>query len=266
MNKMIVVVFEDEKAAYEGLSAMGALHKEGALTLYSTAVIAKDSNGEAIVKQAADKGPVGTAIGMATGGLLGLLAGPIGLAVGASVGGLTGMLVDFDEAGVDIGFVNEVSEALSPGKVALLAEVDEMWMGPVDTRMEELGGLIFRRLRSEVIDDQLAREAEAFDKELKELQAELAEANEEAKAAISKQINNIRAKLDAINKTANDKLEKTVEEGEAKLNALQEQIADASDRRKAKMEKRRAELEAEYKARAEKLEQAASLTKQALAV
>jgi len=178
------------------------------------------------------------------------------------------MLFDFDEAGVDIGFVNEVSEALSPGKVAVLAEIDEMWMAPVDTRMDELGGLVFRRLRSEVIDDQLAREAEAFDKELQELEAELAEAeaDEEAKAAISKQIDNTKAKLEAINKTAKDKLQKTVEEGEAKLTALQEQISDASDKRKAKMEKRKAEIEAEYKARAEKLEQAASLTKQALAV
>mgnify|MGYP000249407747 CR=1 FL=1 len=99
-----------------------------------------------------------------------------------------------------------------------------------------------------------------------EVEAELAEADEEAKAAISKQIDNTKAKLEAINKTAKDKLQKTVEEGEAKLTALQEQISDASDKRKAKMEKRKAELEAEYKARAEKLEQAASLTKQALAV
>ena len=266
MNKMIVSVFGNETSAYEGVSALADLHKEGSITLYSTAVLSKDDSGEVQIKQAADKGPVGTAIGMATGSLLGVLAGPAGLAVGASLGGLTGMLVDINEAGVDVEFVNDVSNAISPGKYAVLAEIDEMWTAPLDTRMSELDGLLFRRLRSEVEDEQLVREAEAFDKELEALENELDEANEETKAAINKQIDNTKAKLKAINQQAKERLDKTAAEGKAKIDALKQQIADAKESRKAKMEKRKAELEAEYAARTAKLEQSWKLTKEALSV
>jgi uncharacterized membrane protein len=264
MNKMIVVVFENESSAYEGLNALKDLHMEGSITLYSTAVLSKDDSGEVQIKQAADKGLVGTAIGMATGSLIGMLAGPAGLAVGASLGGLTGVMVDMNEAGVDVVFVEDVSNALSPGKYALLAEIDEMWIAPLDTRMSALDGLVFRRLRSEVEDDQLIRESEAFEKELKELEDEMAEANEEAKAAISAQIDNTKKKLQAINQRTKDKLDRTTEEGKAKVDALKLQIADAKDNRKAKMEKRKAELESEYAGRSAKLEQSWKLTKEAL--
>jgi uncharacterized membrane protein len=264
MNKMIVVVFENESSAYEGLNALKDLHMEGSITLYSTAVLNKDDSGEVQIKQAADKGLVGTAIGMATGSLIGVLAGPVGLFVGASLGGLTGVMVDINEAGVDAGFVEDVSNALSPGKYAVLAEIDEMWLTPVDTRMSALDGLVFRRLRSEVEDDQLIRESEAFDKELQELENELAEANEETKAAISVQIDNTKKKLQAINQRTKDKLDKTTAEGKAKVDALKQQMADAKENRKAKMEKRKTELEAEYAERSAKLEQSWQLTKEAL--
>ena len=266
MNKMIVVVFENETPAYEGLNAMKDLHKEGSITLYSTAVLTKDDSGEVQIKQAADKGLVGTAIGMATGSLIGVLAGPAGVVAGASLGGLTGVMVDINEAGVDAGFVDDVSSALSPGKYAVLAEIDEMWMAPMDTRMSALDGLVFRRLRSEVEDDQLVREAEAFDKELQELEDELAEADEETRAAISEQIDNTKKKLAAINQRAQEKLDKTKSEGEAKIEALKQQMMDAKESRKAKMEKHKAEMEAEYAARSAKLEQSWKLTKDALSV
>ena len=273
MNKMLAIIFDNENTASEGLRALHELHRDGTITLYASGVVAKNDSGEVEVKQQDDKGPVGTAIGFAVGSLLGLLAGPVGLAVGVSVGSLSGMMYDLSEAGVDAEFVEDVSNAILPGKVALLAEVEEMWMAPVDTRMEALGGLVFRRLRSEVIDDQLAREAEAFDRELAQLKAELAEASEETKAAIQKQIDNTKKKIKAINKHAKEKYNNTVAEGKAKLEALEQQMAEAvleqqvagaSNRRKEKMEKRKAELKAEFEARSDKLDKTCKLTKEAL--
>jgi uncharacterized membrane protein len=90
MTKMLVAVFDSEAAAFEGLSALKDLHRGGDITLYSSAVIAKDKNGKVEVRQAVDPGPVGTAVGLLTGTLIGILAGPAGLAVGASIGGLAG--------------------------------------------------------------------------------------------------------------------------------------------------------------------------------
>lgn len=64
MNKMIVTVFNSDTSAYEGVKALAQLHAEGSLTLYATAVIAKDAKGVVSVKQAADEGASGTAVGL----------------------------------------------------------------------------------------------------------------------------------------------------------------------------------------------------------
>ncbi len=233
-------------------------------TLYSSAVIVKDSNGVVNEKQAAEEGPVGAALGFLTGSLIGLLAGPVGFAVGASAGTLTGLVFDLGKSGIDIGFVEEVSKALIPGKTALLAEVDESWTTPVDTRLGKLGGLIFRRLRSEVVEDQLARESAAFNAELKQLKEELARASAENKAAVQNEIETVKKKLEAMQAQANAKIEQAKSEMDAKINTMREQEKQASARHKAKLEKRIAETKANYTACRGKLEQALLLTREAL--
>src|SRR5271166_2257777 len=188
MDKMLVAVFETESSAFEGLDALRDLHGSGDITLYASAVVVKDKAGKFDVRQTADEGPVGTAVGLVTGSLIGILGGPAGLALGASLGGLTGMLFDLDSSGVGAGFLDEVSKALSPGKAAVLAEIEESWTTPVDTRLHKLGGVILRRLRSEVVEDQLVRESAAFEADLKTLQDDLKHADAENRAAIQKNI------------------------------------------------------------------------------
>jgi hypothetical protein len=39
----------------------------------------------------------------------------------------------------------DVATALTPGKYAVVADVDEDWVTPVDTRMKAVGGPVFRR-------------------------------------------------------------------------------------------------------------------------
>jgi uncharacterized membrane protein len=265
MNKMLVAVFGTESAAYEGLSALRDLHTRGDITLYATAVMMKDRSGAISVKQTADKGPVGTALGMLTGGLVGLLAGPVGAAAGFAAGGAAGLVFDLADLGIDTGFVDEVSKALSPGKTAVLAEVQETWTTPVDTRLGTLGGLVFRRLRSEVVEDQLARESAAFASEMKQLREELAQSTAETKAAVQREVAAAKAKLEAMRTQARTKSEESKHEMEAKIAALRDQMNQASDREKAKIEKRVAAVKAEYAVRSAKLEQAGKLIKEALA-
>src|SRR5437867_13201361 len=88
MDKIVVVVFDGENQAYEGSKALKDLHDEGSITLYESAVIAKDGSGQVTVKQTTGGGAPGTALGLLTGGLIGLLAGPAGVAAGASAGAL----------------------------------------------------------------------------------------------------------------------------------------------------------------------------------
>ena len=160
-NKILVSVFDTEPTAFEGLTALKDLHREGDITLYASTVIAKDPSGTVAVRQTADHGPVGTLVGIVTGGLVGLLGGPAGVAVGAYVGGFGGMMYDLFNAGVSMDFVDEVAASLTPGKAAVVADVDETWVTPVDTRLGALGGTTFRRLSGEVIDAELIRESDA---------------------------------------------------------------------------------------------------------
>lgn len=265
-DKMIVVIFDDEKKAYEGIKALKDLHAEGSITLYASAVIAKDAGGKVTIKQEADEGPLGTGVGLVTGSLIGLLGGPVGVAIGATAGTFGGVLYDLAKAGVGEDFLSEVEQQLQPGKVAVVAEVWEEWVMPVDTHMEAAGGVVFRRAREEVLDDQLERDAAAHKAEIAELKAERARAGKEAKAKLQAKIATAKAKLQATQDRANAALEATKREMDAKVKSLKEQMAKAQADRKAKLEKRIAEVQSEHKRRAAKLHQAWELTKEALAL
>ncbi|MCK6561783.1 DUF1269 domain-containing protein [candidate division KSB1 bacterium] len=264
MNKMLVAVFDSEVVAAEGFSALKGLHNDGDITVYATAVLVKDASGKVSIKQAADQGPIGTGLGMLAGSMVGLLAGPVGLAVGASMGTLTGLIFDLNKSGIDVQFVDDVSKALSSGKAAVLADVEESWAVPVDTRVGKLGGMVFRRLRSEVVEDQLVRESAAFQAEVKQLKEEMAQARAENKAAIQAQIDEAKKKAQVMQDQAKARIDQTKREAEAKITALQGQLKHASDRQKAKIEKRIAEVKADLEARHAKLQQAGRLAKEAL--
>ena len=113
-------------------------------------MVVKHADGTVSVKQLDDSGPIGTLTGTAVGSLIGLLGGPVGLAIGAASGLALGALYDVDNARVGEDFLDDVSKSLTPNKVAVVAEVEEEWTTPVDTRMEALGGTVLRRALWEV--------------------------------------------------------------------------------------------------------------------
>jgi hypothetical protein len=192
------------------------------------------------------------------------MAGPIGAGIGFSLGALSGLIADLSHSGVNIDFVDEVSQALIPGKAAVVAEVEETWQTPVDTRMGTLGGLVFRRLRAEVVEDQLVREATAFEAELDQLEDELEQASAERKAELQQKIAAVQQKLEATRAQAEARQQQLKREADAKIAALREQTQQASERRKAQIEQRTAEVKADYEARSAKLDQARKLVHEAL--
>jgi hypothetical protein len=94
MDRMLVVVFDNETKAYEGKKALLQLDGEGSISVYAYAVLAKHADGTATVKQGDDSGPVGTLLGTSFGSLTGLLGGPVGLAIGATAGLAVGGAAD----------------------------------------------------------------------------------------------------------------------------------------------------------------------------
>ena len=49
MDKILVAVFDSEKAAYDALSALKDLHMSGDISLYASSVVAKDAAGQVAV-------------------------------------------------------------------------------------------------------------------------------------------------------------------------------------------------------------------------
>src|ERR1700686_4362953 len=98
MDRMLVVVFDNEPKAYEGKKALLQLDGEGSISVYAYAVLRKNADGTATVKQGDDSGPVGTLLGTAFGSLIGLLGGPAGVAIGAATGLTTGGIFDLNTA------------------------------------------------------------------------------------------------------------------------------------------------------------------------
>jgi len=201
MERMLVVIFDNESKAYEGASALRELEREGSISVYAGAVVAKDANGATRVKQIDDLGPVGTLVGTSVGGLVGLLGGPVGLAVGAASGLTVGALSDLADARVGDDFVEEATRSLATSKVAVIAEIDEEWTAPVDTRMEGLGGQVIRRALSDVREQMHKERIAAMQGDLAQLKAELATASGERKAKL-------RARIDRLQTTIGDQQKK----------------------------------------------------------
>jgi len=237
MNKLIVIVFENEADCYNGLSAMKELHNSSLLTLYSESIISKNDTGEVSVKHAEDNGPIGTALGMTLGGLIGIIGGPIGALAGAYGGSLAGIIYDINKAGVNIEFIDDISKKMLPGTVAILADIEEEWTTPIDTKMKEYNGIVFRKLRQDIEDEQMEKEIEETNKELSRLKIEFDEAIDDAKENISEHIEVAKEKLSKFAEVAKEKQSTLNEEFEEKMKTLKEQLSSANTENKERIEK-----------------------------
>jgi len=220
MDRMLVVVFDSESKAYEGKRALQQLDGEGSISVYAYAVLAKHADGTTSLKQGDDLGPLGTLLGTSFGSLIGLLGGPAGAAIGAAAGLGAGSAADLDNSRVGADFINDVAEVLSPNRVALVAEIEEDWTTPVDTRMEAIGGTVFRRSLSEVRDTVDNEEVAAMKADLAQMKAESAKAHADRKAKLQEKVNQLDSKIQAQLQTAKEKREAAERQAQAKVQLL----------------------------------------------
>ena len=187
MKRMLVAVFDNEAKAYDGFRNLQVLDEEDVVAVIASRLIAKDLDGSIRVTNSYDVLPEATMGATAVGTLIGLFGGPVGLAVGAASGFVVGATADFGRTHVVNDFVNEVTVALVPGKSAVVAEIDEEATGPVDARMKSLGGSVFRRALSDVVDSDYQREVASIEARRGRIKARFHEKLDHAKAALRHQ-------------------------------------------------------------------------------
>jgi len=242
MERMLVVVFENELKAYDGSRELKALDSEGSISIHSEAVIKKNDDGTITIKQEGDDFPIRTVGGTAVGALIGLLGGPVGLAVGALAGTFAGAVWDMDRAGVNADFLNEVSAKLTPSKWAVVSDISEEWITPVDTRMAALGGTVFRTTRGNVEHQQYVRDVAAIKADIAQLKAEQAKSRVDQKARLQTKIDSLNKKLQTKLAQAKQKSEQQQKEAKAKVDALEKKAAKAKGDAKSAIEKRIADI------------------------
>jgi uncharacterized membrane protein len=277
MSKFAVMVFPDEKKAYEGLHVLQELHAEGSLTLWGTDVLRRDAEGRISIVKRDDQGPLGTGLGTLAGGLVGLFGGPVGAVVGMAVGATAGGVGDLVHLGVSEEFLAAVERDLAPGKFAVIAEISEEWVIPLDSRMEELGAKVVREDRLAFAEDALEKRVNAGKARLAQLKAEHAQrkaerskerAGTKAEAMMQKllteEIEDERRKLENIAEKSEQRLDSAKQELAAKIEALRAQASGANPEVRNRIEQRIADVRNEFAEREQKLERARELTQQAL--
>ncbi len=254
MERMLVVVFDDEKKTYDGFKALAELDTEGSISVYGEAIIKKNDDGSVSVKQINEDFPIRTVSGTAIGALIGVLGGPVGMAVGAVGGTFVGSILDLDRAGVNAGFLDDVSARLTPGKWAIVSDISEEWVTPVDTRMEALGGTVFRSARFTFEHEQYIRGVAAFEADIDQLKTEHARARADQKARIQTKIDTLNTKMNATIEQVKKRAEQQEKEAKAKVKALEKKTADATGEVKADIEKRIAGIKENLKKSSEVFE------------
>ncbi len=238
MQRMLVVVFEDESKAHEGAKALRQLDLDDRLTVYRHAIVVKNPDCTVTVREIDDRGPFGLLVGTALGALLGALGGLAGIGIGGTVGLVAGGAVDLRNGWVAEDFVDDVAKALLPNRSAVVAEIEEVTTGPVDTQMEAIGGTVFRRALSEVRHTIHDEHIAAMQADLAQMKTEHAQARAERKVKLQEKINQLDSKLQAELQKAKERLEAAQREARAKVELLQAKAAAA----KAKAAEKHIEL------------------------
>ena len=224
---MLVVVFDNETKAYEGKNALLLLEGEGSISIYACALVAKNADGSVTVKQGVDTGPLRTLVGTLVGCLIGLLGGPTGFAIGGAAGLLAGGAADVDHARIGDDFIDDVTKALLPNRFAVVAEVQEDWATPVDIRMEEIGGTVFRRALADVKHTIHEENVAAMKADLAQMKAEHAKAHADRKGKLQEKINQLDSKIQAQLQKAKDRRTAAERQAQAKVQMLKAKAAAA---------------------------------------
>lgn len=154
-GKIIVMTFEDVRAADKVLDILESLRAERLFELSDAVVLVKDVEGYLEIDETreftTEKGAISGGIaGLVVGTLLG---GPIGgVLLGAAGGALAGRIIDL---GIPDKVVRQVGDAMSLATSAILLEVKSGDHQRLIAAMEESGGKLFELAVSEAAANEL---------------------------------------------------------------------------------------------------------------
>ena len=139
---MVVAYFKNDEAARNALKALNAAHKKEELPLDGAALVYRDNEGNAHLKEIGDAHAREGAIkGALIGGALGLLFGPLGVIGGGAIGAYYGSIAaETVEGGVPDEALIEIASLLPNDSSAVVALTTEERAKEVEALLASLGG------------------------------------------------------------------------------------------------------------------------------
>jgi uncharacterized membrane protein len=154
--ELIVLTFAQVNTAAEALKALKQVLKKKSVNVFNAAALAKNAEGETLLKEMADVDTKhGALFGAITGGLIGMLGGPVGAVVGAVAGAASGgAAARWIDMGFPDDYLKSLQDNLQPGSSALvmLAQADEV--EKVALTLAQFGGQL---LHYALTDDMVAQ-------------------------------------------------------------------------------------------------------------
>jgi len=142
MNELIVVAFDHLEDARKAMKALRDLERQGQIRFEDTALIERDPDGTAHVRNEVS-GTTETAavIGALIGGFVTFAFPLAGIAIGAALGAAVGAALD---TGVSREFVQDVKRTLEPGRSALFLVVKQAHLDPLLAALRQFHGEIIQ--------------------------------------------------------------------------------------------------------------------------
>jgi len=195
MERMVVAIFDDEAKAEEGSNALQTIGDDGVVAVHTIRMFSRQPDGTLTSEDIYDILPEGTMGGTAIGSLAGLLGGPLGLAVGAASGLLVGATADYAKRRVTTAFAQQVADELTPGRTAIVAEVDEEEIDAVNARLQPLGATLLRRDLSDIADREYEDKMDTIKRDLADIRAKLSARRARRLARTDSVVQNVEQKL-----------------------------------------------------------------------
>jgi uncharacterized membrane protein len=150
MNQLVVVAFDHFDDARDALRSLRELERAGRIRFEDTALVERDSDGTAHVKnEVSGTTETATIAGTIIGGLITFAFPLAGMAIGAAAGAAIGASLD---RGVSASFIDDVKTTLAPGRSALFVVTKEVDADAVTAAL--------RQFRGDVLQSTLSSEAE----------------------------------------------------------------------------------------------------------
>ncbi len=244
MEKLLVAVFDNESKTQQGIQILKKLDEDGSITIHEAARFRKNADGSIMIPQSTlSEFPIQNLMGTPVGRLIAILAGPAGYTIESGAGGSLGLASDPIAGTVDQEFLNEISQKLQPGTNAIVLDMSEEWVTPLDVALEPLTSIVFRRPKVEVEDELISKRITANEKEIENLEKEVANSREDQKTKLESKLNDLKIRINRQFAHLETRKNQIQGETKAKIVSLQQKVSSSAPEVKNKLVARLEALE-----------------------